>query len=306
MKVYDSILELIGSTPLLRLHGFEKAFGTDCRLYAKLEYFNPAGSAKDRPALQMILDALEEGKLKEGGVIIEPTSGNTGIGLCLVAAKLGFKAIIVMPDTMSKERIAFMKAYGAEVVLTDGKLGMKGAIAKAEELRDTLGGFIPDQFGNPSNAKAHYLTTGPEIYDALEGQVDCFIAGIGTGGTVTGVGKYLKEKAPDTFVVGIEPLFSPLITKGYAGSHRIQGIGANFVPSVYDGSVVDEVMAISDEESYRYAKACGGTEGFLCGISSGAVLAAAKEICSREEMNGKNVVLLFPDGGDRYLSSDLC
>ena len=304
MKIYENLSELIGKTPLLKLNRFGEAYGLKANIYAKLEYFNPAGSIKDRVAFEMIDAAEKEGTLKEGSVIIEPTSGNTGIVLAAIAAARGYRAIIIMPDTMSEERKKLMKAYGAELILTEGEKGMAGCIEKAEELKASLpGSIIAGQFVNPANPVAHVKTTAPEIWDDLDGNVDAFVAGIGTGGTITGSGKYLKEKNSDIKVVGVEPASSPLITEGKAGSHKIQGIGANFVPDILDMDVVDEVMAITDEDSYRYAQAVVKTEGVFVGISAGAALCGAVQLAMREEYSGKNIVVIFPDGGDRYLST---
>ena len=306
MAIYRSNAELIGNTPLLEVQNYKAKRDLNANLFAKLEYFNPAGSAKDRVALAMIRDAEERGALKEGGVIIEPTSGNTGIGLAAVAVPLGYRVIIVMPDSMSKERCTLMTAYGAELVLTPGAEGMKGAIAKAEELAAAIpGSFIPDQFGNPANAKAHYKTTGPEIWRDTEGKVDIFVAGIGTGGTVTGVGRYLKEQNPAVKVVAVEPASSPLISQGYAGPHGLQGIGANFIPAVLDTDIFDEILTVTEAEAFAAARALGKTEGVLCGISSGAALHAGTLVAEREENVGKNIVVLLPDTGDRYLSTAL-
>ena len=305
-KIYTSAEQLIGHTPLLELKNIEKEFDLKAKLIAKVEYFNPAGSIKDRVARQMIDDAEAAGLLKPGATIIEPTSGNTGIGLCCVAAARGYRAIIVMPDTMSVERIQIMKAYGAEVVLSEGAKGMSGAIAKAEELqKENPGSFIPGQFDNPSNPKAHILTTGPEIWEDSDGQVDIFVAGIGTGGTITGTGTYLKSKNPNIKVIGIEPLTSAVITSGKPGSHKIQGIGAGFIPKVLDLKVVDEVITADNEVGYQFGKLVGRKEGILVGISSGAALWAAIEVAKRPENEGKNIVVLLPDTGDRYLSTPL-
>ncbi len=304
MKIYENLSELIGNTPLLKLSRFAEAYGIQANIYAKLEYFNPAGSIKDRVAFEMIDAAEKDGTLKEGSVIIEPTSGNTGIGLAAIAAAKGYKAIIIMPDTMSEERKKLMKAYGAELILTEGAKGMAGCIEKAEELKASLpGSIIAGQFVNPSNPAAHIKTTAPEIWSDLDGNIDAFVAGIGTGGTITGNGKYLKEKNPDIKVIGVEPASSPLITEGKAGAHKIQGIGANFVPEILDMGVIDEVMAISDEDSYRYAQAVVKTEGVFVGISAGAALCGAVQLAKREEYKGKNIAVIFPDGGDRYLST---
>ena len=296
MAVYSSASALIGNTPMLQLCGY--------RVLAKLEGFNPAGSAKDRVALAMIADAEHRGILKEGSVIIEPTSGNTGIGLACVAATRGYRAIIVMPDSMSAERQKLMRAYGAEVVLTPGALGMQGAIEKAEALAKELpGSFIPDQFGNPANAQAHYDTTGPEIWNDTQGNVDIFVAGVGTGGTITGVGRFLKEKNPAVQIVAVEPAGSPLLSGGKAGAHGLQGIGANFIPKVLDTSVYDRVIPVTEAEAYAAARAFAVNEGILVGISSGAALHAALKVA--EENPDMTVVVLLPDTGDRYLSTDL-
>ena len=304
--VYTSADQLIGKTPLLELTQLEKKYALSARILAKLEFFNPAGSAKDRVALAMILDAEEKGLLKPGATVIEPTSGNTGIGLASVAAVRGYRAIIVMPDSMSAERQLLMGAYGAELVLTPGKDGMTGAIAKAEELAASIpGSFIPDQFANPANAKAHYDTTGPEIWADTDGDVDIFVACVGTGGTVTGTGRYLKEQNPNVRIVAVEPAESPLLSGGKAGHHGIQGIGANFIPKVLDTSVYDEVVTVTTEESYAAGRLLGKTEGILCGISSGAALQAALELAGRPENAGKTIVALLPDTGDRYLSTGM-
>ncbi|MBR5527441.1 MAG: cysteine synthase A [Clostridia bacterium] len=297
---------LIGKTPLLALSNYRKQHKLCANIIAKLEYLNPAGSVKDRVAKKMIDDAERAGLLHEGSVIIEPTSGNTGIGLASVAASRGYRVIIVMPDTMSKERRTLMKAYGAQLVLTDGKLGMRGAIEKAEELaREMPGSFIPGQFENPSNAAAHFETTGPEIYADTDGKVDVFVAGIGTGGTVTGTGKYLKSKLPSVKIVGVEPADSPVLTQGKSGPHGLQGIGAGFVPGVLDTSVYDEVMCVTTQQAYDAVRTLGKTEGVLAGISSGAALYAATQLAKCPENAGKNIVVLLPDGGDRYLSTEL-
>ena len=305
-KIYKFADELIGKTPLLELTHIEKEHGLKAKILAKLEYFNPAGSVKDRIAKAMIDDAEKSGKLKKGSVIIEPTSGNTGIGLSSVAAARGYKIIIVMPETMSIERRQLMKAYGAELVLTEGAKGMKGAIAKAKELAEEIpNSFIPSQFENPANPKIHFDTTGPEIYSDTDGKVDIFVAGVGTGGTVTGVGKYLKSKNPKIKVVAVEPSSSAVLSTGVAGSHKIQGIGAGFVPDVLDTSVYDEIITVTNEDAFATGKEIGKSEGVLVGISSGAALKAAIELAEREENAGKNIVVLFPDTGDRYLSTPL-
>ena len=305
-KIFTSADQLIGKTPLLELSNIEKKLGLNATVLAKLEYFNPAGSVKDRIAKAMIDDAEEKGLLKEGSVIIEPTSGNTGIGLAAVAAARGYRIIIVMPETMSVERRQLMKAYGAELVLTEGAKGMKGAIAKADELaKEIEGAFIPGQFVNPANPAAHLATTGPEIYEDTDGKVDIFVAGVGTGGTVTGVGEYLKAKNPGVKVVAVEPESSPVLSKGTAGAHKIQGIGAGFVPDVLDTNVYDEIIAVSNEDAFATGKLIGKTEGVLVGISSGAAAFAAIELAKRPENAGKNIVVLLPDTGDRYLSTPL-
>ena len=305
-RIYTSADQLIGRTPLLELTRTEEKENLPAKVLAKLEYFNPAGSAKDRVALSMIRDAEEKGILKAGSTIIEPTSGNTGIGLASVAAARGYRTIIVMPDSMSAERQKLMKAYGAELVLTPGKLGMRGAIEKAEALaKEIPDSFIPDQFGNPANAKAHYETTAPEIWEDTDGKVDIFVAGVGTGGTITGVGRYLKEKNPNVQVIAVEPADSPLLSGGKAGPHGIQGIGANFIPAVLDTTVYDRVIPVTTEDAYAAARKLGRTEGILVGISSGAALHAALEIAKEAENAGKTVVVLLPDTGDRYLSTEL-
>ncbi len=305
-KIFTSADQLIGKTPLLELSNIEKNLGLKAKVYAKLEYFNPAGSVKDRIAKAMIDDAEAKGLLKEGSVIIEPTSGNTGIGLAAVAAARGYRIIIVMPETMSVERRQLMKAYGAELVLTDGAKGMKGAIAKADELAAEIeGAFIPGQFVNPANPAAHIATTGPEIYEDTDGEVDIFVAGVGTGGTVTGVGEYLKSKNPDIKVVAVEPASSPVLSKGTAGAHKIQGIGAGFVPDVLNTTVYDEIIAVTNEDAFATGKLIGKSEGVLVGISSGAAAYAAIELAKRPENAGKKIVALLPDTGDRYLSTPL-
>jgi len=302
--IYTSVAQLIGRTPLLELTNIEKNDSLKARLLAKLEGCNPAGSAKDRVALSMILDAEEKGILKPGSVIIEPTSGNTGIGLCSVAAARGYKCIIVMPDSMSMERRLLMTAFGGELVLTPGAEGMTAAIAKAEELaKEIPGSWIAGQFVNPANPKAHYLTTGPELWEDADGNVDIFVAGIGTGGTITGTGKYLKEKNPDVKIVGVEPADSPLLTKGTAGPHGLQGIGANFVPEILDTGLLDEVVTVTTEQAYAAGRRMGTEEGVLAGISAGAALHAALELAKQEENAGKTIVALLPDSGERYLTT---
>lgn len=298
------ITELIGGTPLMELVKVEKNEKSGASIFAKLEYFNPTGSAKDRAAWRMILDAEKSGKLAPGAAIIEPTSGNTGISLAAVAAARGYRAVIVMPDTMSIERRKLISAYGAEVVLTDGALGIAGTVKRANELASEIpGSFIPDQFSNPSNASAHYDTTGPEIWDALDGKVDIYVATVGTGGTLTGTARYLKDQNPDVYVAAVEPAASPLISKGVAGTHKIQGIGANFIPDLLDRTVYDEIITVSDEDSYAFARLAARSEGLFVGISSGAALAAALELAKRPENSGKNIVALFPDTGARYIST---
>ena len=305
-KIYGSVSELVGNTPLLELKNTEMTEGLSSRLFAKLESFNPAGSVKDRVALYMIKDAEKSGKLKKGGVIIEPTSGNTGIGLAAIGASKGYKVVIVMPDSMSVERRRLIASYGAELVLTDGALGMKGAIEKAEELSNTIpNSIIAGQFVNPSNPKAHYETTAREIYDDLDGKVDIFVAGVGTGGTITGIGRYLKEKNPSVKIVAVEPENSPVLSKGISGKHGIQGIGAGFIPKVLDTKVYDEVITVKEEDAYKTGRSLAKEEGVLIGISSGAALFAAKTLAKREENKEKNVVVLLPDTGDRYLSTPL-
>ena len=305
-KIYSSADQLIGKTPLLELTNIEKKYGLKARILAKVEYFNPAGSVKDRVAKMMLDDAEAAGILKPGSTIIEPTSGNTGIGLASIAAARGYKIIIVMPDTMSVERRQLMKAYGAELVLTPGAQGMSGAIAKAEELaREIPGSFIPSQFTNPSNPKAHLLTTGPEIWEDTDGNVDFFVAGVGTGGTITGVGRYLKSKNADIRVIAVEPASSPVLSQGNGGPHKIQGIGAGFVPEVLDTTVYDEIIPITNEAAFASGREIGRTEGILVGISSGAALNAAIQVAQRPENAGKTIVVLLPDTGDRYLSSQM-
>lgn len=305
-KIYTSADQLIGKTPLLELTHIEKKYGLKAKVLAKLEYFNPAGSVKDRIARKMLDDAEASGKLTPDSVIIEPTSGNTGIGLASVAAARGYRIIIVMPETMSVERRQLMKAYGAELVLTDGTKGMKGAIAKADELaKEIPNSFIPGQFVNPSNPKAHYETTGPEIFEDTDGEVDIFVAGVGTGGTITGVGEYLKDKKPGVKVVAVEPETSAVLSTGVAGAHKIQGIGAGFVPDVLDTKVYDEIIPVSNEAAFEAGKLIGKSEGVLVGISSGAAAYAAIELAKRPENEGKTIVVLLPDTGDRYLSTPL-
>lgn len=303
-KICNNVLDLTGGTPLMELHNYEDRFCKGSKILAKLEYFNPAGSVKDRVAKQMILDAKESGALKDGATIIEPTSGNTGIGLASAAASLGYKCVLVMPDSMSVERRNLLKAYGAEVVLSEGAKGMAGAVEKADEIAKSIeGSFIAGQFVNPSNPKAHYLTTGPEIWEDTDGKVDVFVASVGTGGTLTGTARYLKEKNTDVKIIAVEPKSSPLLSEGKAGPHKIQGIGANFVPEILDTKIYDEVIAITDEQAYKTANDIAKLEGILVGISSGAAVAAAAEVASRDEYKGKNIVVILPDSGDRYMSS---
>lgn len=305
-KIFKSAEELIGKTPLLELTNIEKAFGLQSRLLAKLESFNPAGSVKDRVAKAMIDEAERAGKLNSNSVIIEPTSGNTGIGLCAVAAVRGYKVIIVMPDSMSVERRQLMKAYGAELVLTPGDKGMAGAIAEAERLaKEIPGGFVAGQFVNPANPMAHYCSTGPEIFEDTDGEVDFFVAGVGTGGTISGTGKFLKEKLPHLRVVAVEPAGSPVLSGGKAGTHGLQGIGAGFIPEVLDTEIYDEVITVTEEKAYEHGRLLGTKEGVLAGISSGAALCAAITVAKREQNKGKTVVVLLPDTGDRYLSTPL-
>ncbi|MBR5900214.1 MAG: cysteine synthase A [Clostridia bacterium] len=306
MKIYESVKELIGNTPVLELKNFSKALNLKGKIYAKLEFFNPTGSVKDRAVLGMIEKALTDGQITEGATVIEPTSGNTGIGIASLSASLNFKAVLVMPDTMSKERIAMLKAYGAAVVLTDGALGMQGAIDEARRLQSiTPNSFIPNQFDNPANADAHYKSTGKEIWEDTDGNIDYFVAGIGSAGTLVGTSKYLKEKNPKIKTVGVEPLSSPLITKGISGAHKIQGIGANFIPKNYDKNIVDQVLTASDEDSVKYARLVAKTEGIFVGISSGAALSVATLLAKDEQNANKNIVVIFPDSGDRYLSTEL-
>lgn len=305
-NIYTSLTDLIGGTPLLELTGFERENGLQAKVLAKLEYFNPAGSVKDRVAKAIIDEAEKSGQLKPGSTIIEPTSGNTGIGLCAVAAIRGYKIIITMPETMSVERRKLMKAYGAELVLTDGAKGMAGAIAKADELAAEIdNSFIAGQFVNPANPKAHYETTGPEIYRDTDGKVDIFVAGVGTGGTLSGTGKYLKEQNPNVCVVAVEPETSPVLSKGTGGAHKIQGIGAGFVPDTLDTEIYDEIIAVPNEEAFRYSRAVTRSDGLLVGISAGAAVYAAAELARRPENAGKTIVALLPDTGERYLSTAL-
>ena len=305
-KIYNNVSELIGSTPILRFSKLEEKLGLSARLLAKLEYLNPAGSAKDRVALSMINEAEKSGVLKPDSVIIEPTSGNTGIGLAMVAVSRGYKAIIVMPETMSEERRKLIAAYGAELCLTDGAKGMKGAIEKAEELaKEIPNSFIAGQFENPANPKAHYDTTGPEIYADTDGLVNAFVSAVGTGGTISGVGKFLKEQNPHIKVIAAEPAGSPVLSKGVAGSHKIQGIGAGFIPKTLDTEIYDEVIAVEDDSAFEMARLIAKTEGVLVGISSGAAVCAAVQFAKRPENKDKNIVVLLPDTGDRYLSTDL-
>lgn len=305
-NIYTSAEQLVGKTPLLELAHIEKALKLEAKIYAKLEYFNPAGSVKDRVAKAMIEKAERDGLLKEGSVIIEPTSGNTGIGLASVATAKGYRIIIVMPETMSVERRKLIKAYGAELVLSDGTKGMKGAIAKAEELaKEIPNSFIPSQFENPANSKTHFETTGPEIFEDTDGKVDIFVAGVGTGGTITGVGEYLKSKNPDIKIVAVEPASSPVLSQGTAGPHKIQGIGAGFVPEVLNTSVYDEVIPVADNDAFEGGRIVGKLEGVLVGISAGAATFAAIELAKRPENEGKTIVVLHPDTGDRYLSTAL-
>lgn len=306
MAIYESIDQLIGKTPLLELRNTKKKLGLNARILAKLEYFNPAGSVKDRIAKAMFDDAEESGKLNKNSVIIEATSGNTGIGLASVGTARGYRVIIVMPETMSIERRNLIKSYGAELVLTEASKGMKGAIQKAEDLAKAIeNSFIPGQFLNPANPKTHYLTTGPEIFEDTDGKVDYFVSGVGTGGTISGTGKYLKEKNPDVKVVAVEPADSPVLSGGEPGPHKIQGIGAGFLPDTLNTAIYDEIITVSNNDAFEYGKMIGKNEGFLAGISSGAALKAAVEIAERPEANGKNIVVLLPDTGERYLSTPL-
>lgn len=306
MSIFNSADELIGNTPLMELTHIQKKYELKAKIFAKLEFLNATGSAKDRVAKAMIIDAENDGRLKKDSVIIEPTSGNTGIGLASVGTARGYRVIIVMPNTMSKERCTLIKAYGAEVVLSDGTKGMAGAIEKANELAQEIpNSFIPDQFSNPSNPKVHKETTGPEIWNDTNGNVDIFVAGVGTGGTITGVGEFLKSKKSDVKIIAVEPEVSPLLSKGIAGSHKIQGIGANFVPSILNTNIYDEIIPVSNEDAYAMGKAIGREEGILVGISSGAALAAAIKVAQRKENEGKNIVVFFVDSGDRYLSTEM-
>ena len=306
MNIACDITAMIGNTPLVELKNIEKKYKLKANIFAKCEFMNPAGSAKDRIAMNMILQAEKDGLLPPGGTVIEPTSGNTGIGIAAICAAKGYKAIIIMPDTMSIERCRLIKAYGAELILTDGKLGMNGAVAKAEELKNSIpGSIIAGQFVNPANPQAHYLTTGPEIWRDTDGKVDIFVAGVGSGGTVSGTGKYLKEQNKNIRVAAVEPFESPLLSEGKAGPHGIQGIGANFVPEALDRSVIDEVITVKSAEAMEYGREIARNEGLLCGISSGAALKAAVELASRDENAGKNIVVVLPDTGERYLSSEM-
>lgn len=305
-KIYNSVDALVGNTPLLKLNNIENKFNLKAQLFAKLEFFNPAGSVKDRVALAMINDMEASGSLKSGSVIIEPTSGNTGIGLAAIGSARGYRVIIVMPDNMSVERQALMRAFGAELILSDGALGMSGAISKAEELNAQIkNSVIAGQFTNHSNPKAHFDTTGPEIYNDTDGKIDIFISCIGTGGTISGTGKYLKSKNQDIKVIGVEPAASPLLSSGVSGSHKIQGIGANFIPEVLNTNILDEIITVSDEDAFKNGRLIAKTEGVLVGISSGAALTAAIEVASRKENAGKTIVVLLPDTGDRYLSTEM-
>ncbi len=306
MKIYNNAAELIGNTPLVRFSAYLAAANTQGNILAKLEYLNPAGSAKDRVGKEMLYAAMADGRINKSSVIIEPTSGNTGIGIASVAAQMGLKVIITMPETMSVERRKLLAAYGAELILTDGSKGMSGAIAKAKELAAEIpDSFIPSQFDNPDNCNAHYKTTGPEIWSDTDGRVDIFVAGVGTGGTITGTGKYLKEKNPDVKIIAVEPKDSPFLSEGRAGAHGLQGIGAGFVPSILDTEIYDEIITVTTDEAYEAARLTVKTEGILIGISSGAALHAATLVASRPENKGKNIVVLLPDGGERYLSTEL-
>ena len=306
MKIYSDITGLIGSTPLMRLKNLENEYSLEATVLAKLEYFNPAGSAKDRVAMAMIEDAEIQGKLKKGSVIIEPTSGNTGIGLAAVAASKGYKVVLTMPETMSEERKNLLRAYGAQIVLTDGSKGMKGAIEKAEEIASqTPDSFIPGQFTNSANPKVHYDTTGPEIWNDTDGKIDIFVAGVGTGGTISGVGEYLKSKNPDIKIVAVEPADSPLLSKGFSGAHKLQGIGANFIPETLNTQIYDEIIAVSDNDAFSMGKFMAQRQGILVGITSGAALYAATQIAKREENKGKIIAVLLPDTGERYLSTEM-
>lgn len=305
-RIFNNAVELIGNTPLVEVSNMEKLYNTKARVLVKVEYLNPAGSVKDRAAQYMIADAEKKGLLKEGSVIVEPTSGNTGIGLAAIAAVKGYRVILTMPDTMSVERRNILKAYGAEIVLTEGAKGMQGAVEKANELVDSIeGAFLAGQFDNPSNAEAHYNTTGPEIWNDTDGQVDVFVSAVGTGGTITGIGRYLKEKNANIKVVAVEPSDSPLLSKGVAGPHKIQGIGANFVPTLLDTNIYDEIITVEAEDAFKVSKELTRNEGLLTGISSGAALHAALEIANRPEYAGKTIVALLPDSGDRYYSTPL-
>lgn len=304
MKIYNNFSELIGNTPLLKLNNYCNKLFLEAEIFAKLEYLNPAGSIKDRVALQMIDSAEADGTLKEGSVIIEPTSGNTGIGLAAIAASRGYRTIIIMPETMSEERRKMMSAYGAELVLTAGEKGMAGCIEKAEEIKNSIpGSIIAGQFSNPANPLAHIKTTAPEIWNDLDGNIDAFVSAIGTGGTISGSAEFLKGNKPDIKIIGIEPASSPLLTRGYAGSHKIQGIGANFIPEILKTQLIDEIVTVSDEDAYEYARKVAKCEGIFVGISSGAALCAATKLAKQTEMKGKKIVVIFPDGGGRYLST---
>ena len=306
MKIYTSVEQLVGKTPLLRLSGFEREYGLEAKIYAKLESFNPAGSIKDRVALSMLDDAEARGLLRSGGTVVEPTSGNTGLGLCAFGVARGYRVIIVMPSTMSEERIRLMRAYGAEVVLTDGKLGMAGAIEEAKRICDsTDGAFMPSQFDNPANPDAHYRTTAPEIWEDTDGELDFLVAGAGTGGTITGIGRYLKERCPDVKIIAVEPAASPVISGGAAGPHPLQGIGAGFIPENLDTDLIDEVIRVEGEEAYTAARVAASCDGVLGGITSGAALHAAATLARRQENRGKSFVVILPDGGEKYLSTEL-